>query len=207
MSASILKAGTYVERAGTILGASPSRPARSRVAELEEALADERQRLATALAEEGQKVRLQCQREALEEWGHASAAVRAAAEEFQKQTRAGFQVAHDEIVELALAVAAKVVRRAVADDAEFTSQLIQRALERITHRSEVRVRVHPDDLAKVSAECASISSTPGAGHTLTVVADRRVGRGGVLLETPEYIVDATLEGQLAAAKRALKGSA
>ncbi len=206
MSPSVLKAGSFVEMevlAGRRAGGGERQ--RSRAAQLEEELEELRRTNRERLAEAEVRLRDEARRAALEAHGHAAQTFRAAAQELTKAARAGVQGAEGEIVRLALAVAEKVVRREIAADPAFVAGLVRRCLARIVRRSEVRLRVHPADHAKVLAEREAILRESGVGHELTVVADPRVGRGGCVVETPDYVVDGTIESQLARAGEAIRG--
>ena len=67
----------------------------------------------------------------------------------------------------------------------------------------VRVRVHPDDAAAVTARRDALAARAPRGAALEVVADESVGRAGCVIETAFGRVDARLETQLAALERAL----
>jgi flagellar assembly protein FliH len=203
--AHVLKAGSFIELFPVEGGVPKASHARDELLEAER----ERIRRAgeEALALEVSRLREESERKALEEWGHAWRAMRAAAQELHEVAAAGLEAAQEDTIALAVAIAEKVLRREIARDDTFTGQLVRRCLQRIVHKSEVRVRVNPADHAKILAERDTLLRETGLGHEITILADRRVERGGCIVETPDFVVDGTIAGQLRVARAALEGSA
>jgi flagellar biosynthesis/type III secretory pathway protein FliH len=67
----------------------------------------------------------------------------------------------------------------------------------------IRLRVHPDDEAPVTARRDALAARAPGAAALDIVADETVGRHGCVVETAVGRVDARLETQLAALERAL----
>jgi len=115
--------------------------------------------------------------------------------------------AEAELVELALAVAGRVLSRIAERDGGAVVEVASRALDAARQRSEVRLRAHPEDLAALrAAEPQLLGSLPGA-RRVALVGDETVGRGGVLVETEAGSYDARLTEQLEALGRALRRGA
>jgi flagellar assembly protein FliH len=114
--------------------------------------------------------------------------------------------AEAELVELALAVAGRVLARIVERDGGAVVELAGRALEAARQRSEVTICAHPDDLAALrAAEPQLLGNLPRA-RRVALVGDATVGRGGVLVETEAGSYDARLAQQLEALGRALRAN-
>jgi flagellar assembly protein FliH len=78
-----------------------------------------------------------------------------------------------QIVELALAVARRIVHREVAIDHDLLIAIARVALERIGDTAQVTVLLHPEEFAAVRAErVAEVAVT-----YVEIVPDPRVGRG------------------------------
>lgn len=103
-----------------------------------------------------------------------------------------------QMVQLALAIARRVVRREVALDGDLTLSMARLALDRLGDSTSVTVRLHPDDLA-VIADGAERWDRP---H-VTVVADRDIGRGGCVVDSDFGSIDASVEAQFQELARAL----
>jgi flagellar biosynthesis/type III secretory pathway protein FliH len=107
-------------------------------------------------------------------------------------------------IALSTKMAEQIVGHAVAVAPDVMAEIVGVALDACRPRGDwVRVRVHPDDAAAVTARRdALVSRTPRAA-VLEIVEDESVGRHGCVIETPVGRVDARLETQLAALERAL----
>ena len=107
-------------------------------------------------------------------------------------------------IAIAVKMAEQIVGRAVTLAPEVMADIAGAALEACRPRGDwVRVRVHPDDAAAVTARQQALAARAPAGAALDVVADESVGRFGCVIETAVGRVDARLEAQLAALERAL----
>jgi flagellar assembly protein FliH len=107
--------------------------------------------------------------------------------------------AEADTVQLALAIARRVLRREIAIDPEALHGLVLGALEKLESREISRVRVHPSQAAAVSG---FLRKTAG-GDTVEVVGDGRCDPGAVIIETPRGNLDASVETQLGEIERGL----
>jgi flagellar assembly protein FliH len=176
-----------------------------RLSQLETELARARKETETRVAEAHQRGWDEAQKKAHDELGLATQALRSAAAEFQTAARAGRELAEEEIVTLAIAVAGKILRREVSTDEDFVACLVRRCLRLIVRRSHVHLRVHPRDYPRILPLKDSLAQDAGAGHEILIHEDRRVDRGGCIVETPDFVIDGTLRSQLRAAHNALEG--
>lgn len=103
-----------------------------------------------------------------------------------------------QMVQLALAVAKRIVRREIALDHDLTRTMARLALERLGDSTAVTVRLHPDDLAAIGG----VGADWDRPH-VKVVADRDVARGGCLVESDFGCVDGSVEAQFQEIARAL----
>lgn len=109
------------------------------------------------------------------------------------------------LLKLAIRLAEKIVRAEVAAGPRVAQAALRRALELAARRSDVRVRVHPDDAAALDAILPELRRRFADLGTIVLDPDASVSRGGCLLATPEGAVDASLERQLDAIERGLAG--
>jgi len=167
--------------------------------------ADERER--RNVEEAVARTRAQVEEEARARWGEATEALRAVVARFEEALEVEYEIAVDELLELATAVASKVVRREISKDDEFASRLVRRCLRRLANRTEVLVRVNPDDRAAIEASGEALLVETGAGHRLRFEDDRRVDRGGCVVETPDFVVDGRPRMQLSLARKAMETEA
>jgi flagellar assembly protein FliH len=99
--------------------------------------------------------------------------------------------AERDLVELAFAIARRILRRETSVDPTAVVGLIRGCLDQYSRAEISRLQVHPQDLAAVT-EFFSHNPTPG----LEVVADPKVSRGGAVFETKRGVLDARFETQL-----------
>lgn len=106
-----------------------------------------------------------------------------------------------QIVELALAVARRVVHREISLDKTLLVAIARVALDRLGESANVTVRLHPEEYEAAGA--ARVSEMAGTG--VSFVADPRVPRGGCRVESDMGMVDAGVDAQIAEIARALLG--
>jgi flagellar assembly protein FliH len=108
-----------------------------------------------------------------------------------------------QMVQLALAIARRIVHREVSIDQDLLIAMARVALERLGDSAQVTVRLSPEDFEATSA----VRSSQWTGTHVTVVADARVGRGGCRVESEFGAMDAGVDGQIHEIARALLGEA
>jgi flagellar biosynthesis/type III secretory pathway protein FliH len=169
--------------------------------ELEDARAEHRNELDRAVSQARRAAEEQVRVQAVE----ATAALRSAAARLDELVRGTHETAHGEIVAIATAVAARILRREIARDDDFAVRMVRRCLEKIAGRSRVVVRVNASDHRRVLEALSGPVEDGLPAHEFSVVEDRRVERGGCVVETPDFIVDGRMRTQLSAAAAALRG--
>lgn len=103
-------------------------------------------------------------------------------------------------IELALALAAKILAGALELEPERVVDVVRGALRRVADRRQIVVLVDPQDLEIVSGAVGELQAQAGGIELCDVQADRRVGRGGAVVRTAEGEIDATVETQLQRAR-------
>jgi flagellar assembly protein FliH len=103
-------------------------------------------------------------------------------------------------VELALALAAKILAGALEARPELVIDVVRGALRRISDRRRITVLVDPLDLEIVTAAIGELQAQAGGIELCEVQGDRRVGRGGAIVRTTEGEVDASITVQLESAR-------
>jgi flagellar assembly protein FliH len=134
--------------------------------------------------------------EALAALAPASAAFAAAVAAAQEEAARVAEGLEAEAVELALAIAEKVVAGTLLAEPERVLEAVRGALRGIVDRSRVTVLVHPDDLELVRDAAPEIATTLGGVETLEVQAERRVNPGGAVVRHAEGEVDAQIAVKL-----------
>lgn len=99
--------------------------------------------------------------------------------------------AEQDLVQLALAIAKRVLRREMSLDPQALRGLILGALERLQIQEITRVRVHPSQTAPLTA-CLR----EAGGPQVEVVPDASREPGAILFETQRGNLDASVDSQL-----------
>jgi flagellar assembly protein FliH len=102
-----------------------------------------------------------------------------------------------DVVKLSMTIARRVLRRELTVDPEALLGLVKVALDRVEQRETQRIRVRPEDAARLSASLEKM----GVPQRIEVIGDPSLERGGVVLETTKGSLDASLETQLAEIER------
>jgi flagellar assembly protein FliH len=155
-------------------------------------------------------------RDAGYEAGRAEMVERAAAEmEAPRQAveaaAAAVYAAQDELaaalelrtIEFGIAIAERILGAALAVKPELVCEVVGGALRRALTRDRLVIDVHPDDVDVVRAWLAARAEEEGT-EAITVRGERRVVRGGCVVNTTEGEIDAQLPEQLARAEQVLR---
>lgn len=177
-------------------------------AELERRVSEERRRAFESGRvqgiEEGRRAERSLQAEAVQE--QEKEKVREAAgwlEQFRLEQERYFRAVEPEVVRLALAVAARVLRREASSDPLLLMGAVRAALGQLSGASEVRLRV---PAAELELWTEAIALLPNLAIRPTVVASEGMTLGHCALETELGVADLNLSAQLAEIERALLGS-
>lgn len=109
----------------------------------------------------------------------------------------------EQMVQLALGVARRIVHREVTLDKDLLIAMARVALDRLGESAKVTVRLNPEDFqATIRAQAAAWHGT----H-VTVVADARVSRGGCRIDSDFGAIDAGVDAQIQELAHALLGDA
>lgn len=102
-----------------------------------------------------------------------------------------------EVVQLALDVAAKIIRREVASDGETVLRIARAAVHELCRSQTFFIFAHPDDVEVLYSQKGAVLSEADARAELRVIADPDVPRGSCRVETENGFLDATVDTQLA----------
>ncbi|MDH4064572.1 MAG: flagellar assembly protein FliH [Acidobacteriota bacterium] len=112
------------------------------------------------------------------------------------------QKTEQQVVQLSLAIARRIVQREVTLDRELIAAMGRVALDRLGAVSTATIRLHPDDYAAVMHGYPD--GTADAGGT-TIVADPLVRRGGCLVQSDFGVIDVSIDAQIQELATALLG--
>jgi flagellar biosynthesis/type III secretory pathway protein FliH len=177
----------------TVGGATPA----GRAAEIVQEAHAEARRIAAAAEEQGREAGFAAGLEAArEELGPAREALEAAVRELEALRETVIARMELQAAELALTVGRKILATALDVRPELVVDVVRSALRRVVERDRVVVEVNPDDFELLRAEIDGVAGSLGGFHSLEVVAERRVARGGCLLRTIDGEIAAGIDEQL-----------
>jgi flagellar assembly protein FliH len=104
-----------------------------------------------------------------------------------------------DLVRLAVSIAARVIHREVAMDPDALAGLIQAAFSKLQSREINRVRLHPS----LEGLVRKLLEQAGAPKNLVLMADPGLNPAEVFFETSQGILDASVETQLREIERGL----
>jgi flagellar assembly protein FliH len=107
--------------------------------------------------------------------------------------------AEADVVQLALAIARRVIRREMAADPDALRGLVVAALEKLRGQEISRVKVHPSHVAMVKSCLQQALS----GGLVEVISDQSRELGSVIFETSRGNLDASVDSQLQEIERGL----
>lgn len=168
---------------------------RDEIEEQRRQIAEEQERLAAERLEaQAERERLQAEAEM------AAHRLRHEAVESAEQLIAATQA---EVLDLALAVAKRIVQREIERDQEALIGMLAGALQRVRGAGEVTVRVSPNGVAVLAQAEETLDRTALGIDSVTAVADPSLGPGDLIVETNNGTVDARVDEQLALLRQSL----
>jgi flagellar assembly protein FliH len=106
-------------------------------------------------------------------------------------------------IELALALADKILSGALQAEPGLVIEVVQGALRRIVDRRRITVLVNPSDLETVLSAVGELQAQGNGVELCDVQADSRVQPGGAIVRTAEGEVDASVQTQLERAREVM----
>lgn len=103
-------------------------------------------------------------------------------------------------IELALALAGKILAGAFQARPELVVEVVQGALRRISDRRSITVLVNPADLEAVRAAVGELTAQGSGVELCDLQSDARVAVGSAIVRTSEGEVDASVHTQLERAR-------
>lgn len=115
-----------------------------------------------------------------------------------------FNKVSDCIYDIALEIAKKIIKEEAQTNKENVIPIIKEAIEEI-NRTENKIVLHvmPQDVELVKDKIPEIFSNNYTEAKITVIPDKNIQEGGVIVETSNGLVDATIETQLSIIEKAL----
>lgn len=174
-----------------------------RLSEAEARWQAEREQLYQQRYEEGYQAGLEAREAEAREAVERLAALHQAIEQERAQL---LREAEGLVVELAIAVARRIVGVQVEIDPKVLLRGVRAALEQLSEWSQLELKVHPDDLQIARRFAQRWVEKVAQQAIIKVLPSDSVGRGGCLVEGNEENIDARLESQLQVLHQALRAA-
>ena len=110
----------------------------------------------------------------------------------------------ENIIELALAVARKVLQREVGTDREVVVGVVKAALKAAILSERITIKLNPLDIDVAVENKADLMEHVDGSPKVKLEEDKGVEQGGCIIETAYGSIDARLEEQLAEIEKALE---
>ena len=108
------------------------------------------------------------------------------------------------IMDIALEIARKIINKEVENDSDVTLSIIRGAVEEINKTdNKIVLRVMPKDVEIVKDKIPEIFQGNFGEAKISVVPDAEIKDGGVIIETSNGLIDASIGTQLAIIEKAL----
>lgn len=122
---------------------------------------------------------------------------------FESLKGAFYQNAESEIISLVMEIAEKVIGRMVHDHREAIISIVRQAVESALG-DRVTIRLNPEDCKKVHTQIKSLQDNVDKSRRLIFKEDDSISAGGCVVESEVGMIDAQLETQLRAIRKALE---
>jgi len=150
---------------------------------------------AARLEAETAKVMAQCKAESAREAQRIRATVSQSVAEFALERQEYFQKVEAEVVQLAVAIARRIIHRETQVDPSLLASIVRYELQQLNAGTEVQLLVSPESLAGWKDAIAGIS------QAVAVKADNTLGRDAVRIETALGSRTVDFEGELVEIER------
>ncbi len=124
--------------------------------------------------------------------------------EFYKYKDEVFEKVSACILEISVEIAKKIIKKETQENSDATLSIIKGAVEEINKtENKIILKVMPKDVEIIRDKVPEIFSDGTIEAQITVVPDNNIKEGGVIIETSNGIIDATIETQLGIIETAL----
>lgn len=117
-----------------------------------------------------------------------------------------YQSIENEVVDLALAIARKVICREIEVDKEVVVCVAREALAKVEAPGKIKIKLNPSDLEFINETKYQISELIGNIDNVTLEAEKSIQSGGCVIETDLGEIDARIENQLQAVEESFRAA-
>ena len=111
--------------------------------------------------------------------------------------------ANRDLMDLAFKIAEKIIGKQLEMEPETIIAIVKQAMQTVRQSKQLTIRVHPEDAKLLKQNEEELQETLGRQRILDVVEDKKVHRGGCIIESEIGTVEAQLQTQLERLKKIL----
>jgi len=115
--------------------------------------------------------------------------------------------AEGEIVELALAIARKIIDKEIRENSDIIIKLVRKTLSSVGNAGSVKIRVSPHDFETVLENRELLAGAGQVIDDLEIHLDSRMTPGGFVVESDLGVIDARMETRMNKVEEALREEA
>lgn len=117
-----------------------------------------------------------------------------------------YQQIEKEVVDLALAIAQKVICREISTDPETVVCVAKEALAKVDDPGKIKIKMNPSDLQFINETKYQLSNLIADVNHVTFEAEESIQSGGCIIETELGEIDARIEKQLQAVEESFRSA-
>lgn len=132
------------------------------------------------------------------------AAIADAISDFYKYKDEVFDVVSKDVLDIALEIAQKIIKKETSEDKEILLKLIVEVLEKnVGKENKITLKVGSDDVEYLKSKTDEIIQMTQTDAKINIIEDKEITDGGVVIVTTNGIVDASFKTQFELLKEAL----
>lgn len=111
--------------------------------------------------------------------------------------------ASKDMLTLAFKIAEKIIGKSLELDKTLIMDIVAQALQTVRQSRQITIRVNPEDAKTLKSGKETLAEMLGQGRMIDIAEDKKVDRGGCIIESEIGIVEAQLQTQLERLKKVL----
>lgn len=116
---------------------------------------------------------------------------------------AALKNASKDMLNLAFKIAEKIIGKSLELDRNLIMDIVAQALQTVRQSRRITIHVNPEDAKTLKAGKEVLAETLGQGRMIDIAEDKKVERGGCIIESEIGKVEAQLQTQLERLKKVL----
>jgi len=131
--------------------------------------------------------------------------IRSLIEGIQRSREEIYERIETEVVEMALAIARKVIYRVTEQDREIAVSIAREAIKRASEREMLKIKINPADYEVLNKRRTELLQCMDGIKSILFEVDESIQPGGCLIETNRGDIDARIDSQIKAVEGEIRG--